>query len=95
MLDMKTKLMLAGYYLGELDEITQDIVEFDRHTNHLKYLFDYEKENHFIYRNVVRQHPEYPMHVDLKDLPARRKIIEENNYEIGQQWYETSDSTEP
>lgn len=93
MIDMKIKTLLKGFYIGELSEILRDTTEFDIYANTVKEAFENDKENNFIYRNVVQQHPEYTMFVDLKDLPARRKLIQYNQYGIGQQWYESMNST--
>lgn len=91
--NLRMQILLQGYYIGDLSELVDDISEFNRHTKILEEVFETDKENNFIYRNVVKQHPEYSMFVDLKDLPARRKLIYYNQYGIGQQWYESMNAT--
>lgn len=81
-------LLTNGYYIGNLSDLVNDQTDFDFHVNNVKRSFT-ESIELFQYRNVVKMHPEYNMHVKIKDIPNRRRIIENNNYSIGQQWYET------
>lgn len=86
-------LLNNGYYIGDLKEIIDNEEEFSQYANKVKFCF-HNNLHHFQYRNVVRMHPEYSMHVSIQDIAERRRLIEENKYSIGQQWYESLGSGE-
>lgn len=83
-----TKLLTDGYYIGNISEIVSDQVEFQRMINRLKEL-SVDKSKMYWYRHVIRFHPEYVGGVEVKDIPARKALVDENGWSVGQQWYET------
>jgi Rps23 Pro-64 3,4-dihydroxylase Tpa1-like proline 4-hydroxylase len=88
-MNKKFRLLSTGYLIGELSDLVTDDIEFEKHVANIRHTFHTSREL-FQYRNVVKMHPEYNMHVKIEDIAERRRVIEENNYEIGQQWYETN-----
>lgn len=90
----KNQLLINGFYIGELGEIVPNLVEFNQNIDKVKECFHNDRGRHFLYRNVVQQHPEYTMFVELDVLEERRKLIKDNNYSIGQQWYESTNNTD-
>lgn len=47
-----------------------------------------DKQNYFRYRNQIENSTEYTHYVQLDQLEERRRLIQENNFTLFQQWYE-------
>jgi hypothetical protein len=78
-----------GYYIGKTDEIVKDETEFKRISANIKRLAKFNKSEIYKYRQSIEPDPSlYKDPLEYDELPERRRLIEENNLVIAQQWWE-------
>lgn len=85
---IKDQLSEKGYYIGKIDEVIKHQEVFQKMINKLIRLSD-DKKLMYRYRHVIRMHPELGRDCSVEEIDARRKMVQDNNWTIGQQWYET------
>ena len=84
---IKDHLLEKGYYIGKVDEIIKDPETFQKMIDKLILLSE-DKKLMYKYRHVIRMHPEFGGDCSIDEIDARRKLVQDNNWTIGQQWYE-------
>jgi hypothetical protein len=84
---IKDQLLEKGYYIGKVDEIIKDPETFQKMIDKLILLSE-DKKLMYRYRHVIRMHPEFGGDCSIDEIDARRKLVQDNNWTIGQQWYE-------
>jgi hypothetical protein len=85
---IKDQLLEKGYYVGKVDEIIKDPDTFQKMIDKLIFLSD-DKKLMYKYRHVIRMHPEFGGECSVDEIDSRKKMVLENNWTIGQQWYES------
>jgi Rps23 Pro-64 3,4-dihydroxylase Tpa1-like proline 4-hydroxylase len=90
---IKNQLLTEGYYIGKVDEIIKDFETFQKMIDKLVEL-SHDKKSMYRYRHVIRQHPEFGLSCEIDEIDYRRKMVLDNGWTIGQQWYETMENPE-
>ena len=80
-----------GYHYGTIDEFLENTEEFYEivkqvHNYHLPLAV---KTNNLFYTCCIHglEGNQYPNEISVDEIPARRKLIADNNYKVDQQWY--------
>lgn len=85
---IKDQLLEKGYYIGKVDDVIKDPETFQKMIDKLILLSE-DKKLMYKYRHVIRMHPEFGGDCSIDEIDARRKLVQDNNWTIWQQWYET------
>jgi hypothetical protein len=83
-----------GSHVGKITELVDNLEEMDKFSNDLINL-SVDKSKHYTYRhNINEGFPGLENKLEIWQIPERRKLVEDNNLTIFQQWYETTHITE-
>jgi hypothetical protein len=85
---IKDHLLKKGYHIGKVDEFIKDPETFQKMIDKLILLSE-DKKLMYRYRHVIRMHPEFGGDCTIDEIDARKKMVQDNDWTIGQQWYET------
>lgn len=85
---IENQLLEKGYYIGKVEEVIKDSITFQKMIDKLILLSE-DKKLMYNYRHVIRMHPEFGERCSIDEIDARKKLVQDNNWTIAQQWYET------
>lgn len=85
-------LLTKGYYVGRIEELVDDISEFELICNRYIYLAELNKHIYFKWRLTSGSGIYYnKIHVDFDQVINAKQYLKEQNIQCSQHWWETID----
>jgi hypothetical protein len=88
------KIIEQGFHVGKISELFENLEEMDKFSKDLINL-SVDKSKYYTYRhNINEGWPGLENKLEIWQIPERRKLVEDNNLTIFQQWYESTKTTQ-
>jgi Rps23 Pro-64 3,4-dihydroxylase Tpa1-like proline 4-hydroxylase len=88
------RIIQQGFHVGKISELFGNLEEMDKFSEALINL-SIDQSKYYTYRhNINEGWPGLENKLEISQIPERRKLVEDNNLTIFQQWYETTHVTQ-